>query len=67
MAPPHTPRRLRQQYQCWYRAYQTRLEAVEREVLRDALQAHGGKKRAAAHALGMALSTFYTKLKKYSL
>jgi DNA-binding NtrC family response regulator len=47
--------------------YQTRLEAVEQEVLRDALQAHGGEKRAAAHALGMALSTFYAKLKKYSL
>jgi len=47
--------------------YQTRLDAVEREVLQDALQAHGGDKRAAARALGMALSTFYAKLKKYPL
>ena len=47
--------------------YQIRLEAVEREVLRDALHAHGGDKRATAHALGMALSTFYAKLKKYHL
>jgi two-component system, NtrC family, response regulator HydG len=47
--------------------YQTRLEAMEREVLRDALQAHGGDKRASALAVGMALSTFYAKLKKYHL
>ena len=47
--------------------YQSRLEAVEREVLREALQAHGGDKRAAARALGLALSTLYTKLKKYQL
>jgi DNA-binding NtrC family response regulator len=47
--------------------YQTRLETVEREVLREALQAHGGDKRAAAQALGLALSTLYAKLKKYQL
>jgi DNA-binding NtrC family response regulator len=47
--------------------YQTRLERVEREVLREALQAHGGAKRAAARALNIALSTFYVKLKKYQL
>jgi DNA-binding NtrC family response regulator len=47
--------------------YQTRLERVEREVLREALQAHGGDKRAAARALNIALSTFYVKLKKYQL
>jgi len=47
--------------------YQTRIETVEREVLRDALQAHGGDKRATARALGMALSTLYAKLKKYHL
>jgi DNA-binding NtrC family response regulator len=47
--------------------YQTRLETVEQEVLREALQAHGGDKRAAARALGLALSTFYVKLKKYHL
>jgi hypothetical protein len=32
--------------------YQMRLEAVEQEVLREALQAHNGDKRAAARALG---------------
>ena len=44
--------------------YQTRLEAVEQEVLREALHAHGGDKRAAARALGLGLSTLYAKLKK---
>ena len=47
--------------------YQMRLEAVEQEVLREALQAHGGDKRAAARALGLGLSTLYAKLKKYRL
>jgi DNA-binding NtrC family response regulator len=47
--------------------YQIRLEATEQEVLREALQAHGGDKRAAARALGLGLSTLYAKLKKYHL
>jgi DNA-binding NtrC family response regulator len=47
--------------------YQTRLEAVEREVLQQVLQARGGDKRAAARDLGIALSTLYAKLKKYHL
>ena len=47
--------------------YQTRLEALEQEVLQQVLQARGGDKRAAARDLGMALSTFYAKLKKYHL
>ena len=47
--------------------YQMRLEAVEQEVLHEALQAHGGDKRAAARALGLGLSTLYAKLKKYRL
>jgi DNA-binding NtrC family response regulator len=47
--------------------YQTRLETVEQEVLREALQAHGGDKRAAARALGLGLSTLYAKVKKYRL
>jgi DNA-binding NtrC family response regulator len=45
--------------------YERQLEAAEREILREALQAHGGDKRAAARALGLALSTLYAKLKKY--
>jgi two-component system response regulator HydG len=47
--------------------YHIRLEATEQEVLREALQAHGGDKRAAARALGLGLSTLYAKLKKYRL
>ncbi len=47
--------------------YQMRLDAAEQEVLREALQAHGGDKRTAARALGIALSTLYAKLKKYQL
>jgi two-component system, NtrC family, response regulator AtoC len=47
--------------------YQSRLEAVEQEVLREVLQAHGGDKRAAAQALGLGLSTLYAKVKKYRL
>jgi DNA-binding NtrC family response regulator len=47
--------------------YSLRLEAVEQEVLREALQARGGDKRAAARALGLGLSTLYAKLKKYQL
>jgi DNA-binding NtrC family response regulator len=47
--------------------YQSRLEAMEQEVLREALQAHGGDKRATAHALGLGLSTLYAKVKKYRL
>jgi DNA-binding NtrC family response regulator len=45
--------------------YQMRLGAAEQEVLREALQAHLGDKRAAARDLGIGLSTFYSKLKKY--
>jgi len=44
--------------------YQTRLEAAEQAILREALHAHRGDKRAAARALGLGLSTFYAKLKK---
>jgi len=47
--------------------YQSRLEVAEKEVLLQALQDHGGDKRAAARALGVALSTLYAKLKKYQL
>jgi transcriptional regulator with PAS, ATPase and Fis domain len=44
--------------------YQSRLAAVEQEVLREALHAHGGDKRATAQALGLGVSTFYAKVKK---
>jgi DNA-binding NtrC family response regulator len=37
---------------------------VELEVLGQALQEHGGDKRATARDLGIALSTLYAKLKK---
>jgi DNA-binding NtrC family response regulator len=47
--------------------YQSRLEAMEQEVLREALQAYGGDKRATARALGLGLSTLYAKVKKYRL
>jgi DNA-binding NtrC family response regulator len=57
VSPPMTP----------ISPYRIRLEAVEQEVLREALQEHGGNKRAAARALGIALSTLYEKLKKYHL
>jgi DNA-binding NtrC family response regulator len=48
----------------------SRLEAVEREILLQVLQEHGGDKRAAAQALGIGLSTLYgklTKLRMYQL
>jgi DNA-binding NtrC family response regulator len=45
----------------------SRLEAVEREVLLQALQEHGGDKRATAQALGIALSTLYAKLAKLKM
>jgi DNA-binding NtrC family response regulator len=44
-----------------------RLEAAEREVLLQALQEHGGDKRAAAQALDMGLSTLYAKLAKLKM
>jgi transcriptional regulator with PAS, ATPase and Fis domain len=40
---------------------------MEQEVLREALQTHGGDKRATAQALGLGLSTLYAKVKKYRL
>jgi DNA-binding NtrC family response regulator len=43
---------------------QTPLVAAEQAALRQALQDYGGDKRAAARALGLALSTLYAKLKK---
>jgi DNA-binding NtrC family response regulator len=47
--------------------FQAQLDAVEKELLRQALRDHGRDKRAAARAMGMALSTLYAKLKRYQL
>jgi transcriptional regulator with PAS, ATPase and Fis domain len=47
--------------------YQRKLAVAELEVLRQALQEHGGDKQATARDLGIALSTLYTKLKKSRL
>jgi transcriptional regulator with PAS, ATPase and Fis domain len=47
--------------------YERRLEAAEKAIYQQALQDHGGDKRAAAQALGVGLSTLYAKLKKYQL
>jgi len=48
-------------------SYEMRLDAAEKAILQQALQDHGGDKRAAAQALGVGLSTLYAKLKKYQL
>ena len=48
-------------------AYAAWLEGAEQAMLRHALHAHGGDRRATARALGLALSTLYAKLKKYQL
>jgi DNA-binding NtrC family response regulator len=48
-------------------AYQARLDAAEREVLLQALRDHGGDKRQAARAMGVALSTLYARLKRHQI
>ncbi len=47
--------------------YQAQLDAAEKEMLRQVLRDHDGDKRAAARAIGMALSTLYAKLKRHQL
>jgi DNA-binding NtrC family response regulator len=47
--------------------HQAQLDAAEKEMLRQALHDHEGDKRAAARAMGMALSTLYAKLKRHQL
>ncbi|HVZ74592.1 MAG TPA: sigma-54 dependent transcriptional regulator [Polyangia bacterium] len=42
-------------------------DEIERHVLRWALERHGGSRRRAARALGMARSTFCDKVKRYRL
>jgi DNA-binding NtrC family response regulator len=43
------------------------LQAREKAAIQRALQDHGGNRTHAARALGIAVSTLYTKLKKYGL
>ena len=47
--------------------YQTRLDAAERDMLRQALHDHDEDKRAAVRAMGIALSTFHARLKRSGL
>jgi DNA-binding NtrC family response regulator len=48
-------------------SYQSRLDAAEREVLLQALRDHGGDKRLAARAMGIAVSTFYARLNRHRI
>jgi two-component system, NtrC family, response regulator GlrR len=43
------------------------LEEQEKAAIQQALQAHGGNRTRAARSLGIAISTLYTKIKKYCL
>jgi len=43
------------------------LEATEKKVILKALEKHGGNKRKAAEALGVAYSTLWAKMKKYDI
>jgi DNA-binding NtrC family response regulator len=43
------------------------LQAQEKAAIQQALQAHGGNRTHAARSLGIAISTLYTKIKKYCL
>jgi DNA-binding NtrC family response regulator len=47
--------------------YQARLDAAEKAMLQQALRHCAGNRRAAARAMGIALSTLYAKLKKHGL
>lgn len=49
------------------RRHLTRLEALERDAIVDALAAHHGDKAAAALALGMSRATIYRKIRDYAL
>jgi DNA-binding NtrC family response regulator len=43
------------------------LQAQEKAAIQQALEAHGGNRTHAARSLGIAISTLYTKIKKYCL
>jgi DNA-binding NtrC family response regulator len=43
------------------------LEKMERDAIRDALEAHGGNRRKAARQLGLSERTLYRRIKKYKL
>jgi transcriptional regulator with PAS, ATPase and Fis domain len=43
------------------------LRQQEKAAIAQALQAHGGNRTRAARSLGIAISTLYTKIKKYCL
>lgn len=45
----------------------TRLEALERDAIVDALGAHGGDKAAASESLGMSRATIYRKIRDYGI
>jgi transcriptional regulator of acetoin/glycerol metabolism len=49
------------------RRHLTRLEALERDAIVDALAAHQGDKAAAATALGMSRATIYRKIRDYAI
>jgi transcriptional regulator of acetoin/glycerol metabolism len=49
------------------RRHLTRLEALERDAIVDALAAHQGDKTAAAVALGMSRATIYRKIRDYAI
>ena len=49
------------------RRHLTRLEALERDAIVDALAAHQGDKAAAAQALGMSRATIYRKIRDYAI
>ncbi len=45
----------------------TRLEALERDAIVDALGVHGGDKVAAAESLGMSRATIYRKIREFGI
>jgi transcriptional regulator of acetoin/glycerol metabolism len=49
------------------RRHLTRMEALERDAIVEALAAHNGDKTAAAGALGMSRATIYRKIRDYGI